>query len=150
MADVLIVFGSTTGNTETTAENIADILKEGGHAVTVLDAGKAEPSGLCAGRDCVLFGCSTWGDDSVVLQDDFASLFDAFDAIGVSGVKAAVFGCGDSGYTYFCGAVDVIYEKLEELGANIIASKLKIDGDPTDSDTGIASWAAEVMAALRA
>jgi flavodoxin short chain len=148
MADILIVYGSTTGNTETVAENIADILKENGHGVSVLDAGKAAPAGLCAGRDCVLFGCSTWGDDSIVLQDDFAALFDAFDAIGASGVKAAVFGCGDSGYTYFCGAVDAVYDKLEELGAQLIAPKLKIDGDPADADGDIAAWTAEVSAAL--
>ncbi|MDR2670030.1 MAG: flavodoxin [Desulfovibrio sp.] len=148
MADVLIVYGSTTGNTETVADNIAEILKGSGHNVTVQDAGKTDPAGLCAGRDCVLFGSSTWGDDSIVLQDDFAVLFEAFDAIGASGVKTAVFGCGDSGYTYFCGAVDSIYDKLEELGAHLIAPKLKIDGDPADADDEIASWTAEVAAAL--
>lgn len=148
MANVLIVYGSTTGNTETVAGELSDIIKGGGHAVTVLDAGNAQASGLCAGRDCVLFGCSTWGDDTIELQDDFVPLFDAFDSIGASGVKVASFGCGDSSYTYYCGAVDAINEKLESLGAHIAAQGLKIDGDPGDASDAIKAWAREVMAAL--
>ncbi|MCC8193695.1 MAG: flavodoxin [Deltaproteobacteria bacterium] len=148
MANVLIVYGSTTGNTESVANDIAGILKGDGNDVTVLDAGRATPAGLCAGRDCVLFGCSTWGDDSVEFQDDFVPLFEAFDSIGVSGVKAAAFGCGDSSYTYFCGAVDSIDEKLKELRAKVIAPGLKIDGDPSEAADDIESWAKEVMAAL--
>jgi flavodoxin short chain len=143
-----MVYGSTTGNTETVADNIAAILKGEGHGVTEQDAGKTDPAGLCAGRDCVLFGCSTWGDDSIVLQDDFAVLFEAFDDIGAAGAKTAVFGCGDTSYTYFCGAVDSIYDRLEELGAHLVAPKLKIDGDPADADDEIASWTAGVAAAL--
>ena len=130
------------------ANDIAGILKGGGHAVTVLDAGKAKPEGLCAGRDCVLFGCSTWGDDTIELQDDFVSLFDSFDAIGASGVKTAAFGCGDTSYTYFCGAVDAINEKLATLGAKNVTDGLKIDGDPADAKSDIEAWAGEVMAAL--
>ncbi|SBW01287.1 Flavodoxin [uncultured delta proteobacterium] len=148
MARVLIVYGSTTGNTESVANDIAGILKGGGNEVAVLDAGKAKPEGLCAGFDCVLFGCSTWGDDSIELQDDFVPLFDAFGTIGASGVKAAAFGCGDTSYTYFCGAVDAITEKLGELGAKIVADGLKIDGDPSDAESDIEAWAKEVMAAL--
>lgn len=148
MANVLIVYGSTTGNTETVANDIAGILKEAGNDVTVLDAAKAQPSGLCASRDCVLFGCSTWGDDTIEFQDDFMPLFEAFDSIGASGVKAAAFGCGDSSYTYYCGAVDSINEKLDELGAKLIAPGLKIDGDPGDASDNIESWAKSVAAAL--
>ena len=148
MANVLIVYGSTTGNTESVANEVAEIIKGGGNDVTVLDAGKASPAGLCAGRDCVLFGCSTWGDDSIEFQDDFIPLFEAFDSIGASGVKVAAFGCGDSSYTYFCGAVDSINEKLGELGAKIVAPGLKIDGDPSDASDDIEAWTNAVMAAL--
>jgi len=148
MANVLIVYGSTTGNTENSANKIAAVLKGAGNNVTLLDAGKAQANGLCAGWDCVLFGCSTWGDETIELQDDFVSLFDEFDCIGASGVKTASFGCGDSSYTYYCGAVDAINEKLEQLGANIIVQGLKIDGDPDDAKDEIEAWAAEVAEAL--
>ncbi len=148
MAKVLVVYGSTTGNTATVAEMIERVLGDGGHAVSLLDAAKAPASGLAAGRDCVLFGCSTWGDDSIELQDDFIPLFEAFGEMGLAGVKTAAFGCGDSSYTYFCGAVDAIEERLRELGADLIAAGLKIDGDPHASGSDIETWAREVMAEL--
>ncbi|MDR2160951.1 MAG: flavodoxin [Desulfovibrio sp.] len=148
MANVLIVYGSTTGNTASVAERIAKILSGEGHTVTVLDVVNAKADNLCNNQDCVIFGCSTWGDMEIELQSDFISLFDSFDRIGVNGCKTACFGCGDSGYTHFCGAVDVIEERLEELGAVNIINKLKIDGDPDASEDEIDAWARSVLAAL--
>lgn len=148
MANVLVVYGSTTGNTESVAASVGRVLENGGHAVTVIDAAKAEPAALCAGRDCVLFGCSTWGHDSIELQDDFVPLFEAFDTMNVSGVKTAAFGCGDTSYEYYCGAVDAINERLEELGADIVADGLKIDGDPGSAKPDIESWANSILAVL--
>lgn len=148
MANVLVVYGSTTGNTETVADMIGKVLSDGGHNVTQLDAAKADPANLCSGRDCVLFGCSTWGQDSIELQDDFVPLYEAFDKIGAKGVKTAAFGCGDTSYEYYCGAVDAINERLEELGASVIAEGLKIDGDPGSAKSEIEAWAKAVMAQL--
>jgi flavodoxin short chain len=148
MANVLIVYGSTTGNTASTATDIAAALRGGGHAVTLLDAAEAKAEGLCRGHDCVLFGCSTWGDADVELQDDFASLFEDFDQIEAKGCKTACFGCGDSSYTHFCGAVEAIAQRLEGLGAVNIAEKLKIDGDPGAASADVSAWAKSVLAAL--
>ena len=148
MANVLVVYGSTTGNTETAASMVEGVLADGGHTVTLLDVAKAKADNLCQGHDCVLFGCSTWGDDSIELQDDFIPLFDAFDSIGAKGVKTASFGCGDTSYTYYCGAVDAIEERLKELGANLVASGLKIDGDPQDAKGEIEAWAKDIMDSL--
>ncbi len=148
MAKALIVYGSTTGNTASVAEMVERILAGAGHGVTLLDAGKAAAGNLCAGYDAVLFGCSTWGDETIELQDDFIPLFDAFDGIGAKGVKTGVFGCGDSSYTYYCGAVDAIEEKLQELGANLIVDGLKIDGDPHAAKGDIEAWAAGVAKSL--
>lgn len=146
MATALIVYGSTTGNTEYVAEVAERILTESGATVTKVDAAKAQAKGLCDGYDLVLFGCSTWGEDSVELQDDFIPLFEEFDSINAKDKKVAVFGCGDSSYTYFCGAVDMIERKLESMGANVIDT-LKIDGDPHADKDEIESWVKQVAAA---
>jgi len=147
MSKVLIVYGSTTGNTEWVAGEVEKQVKAAGNEVDVKSAGRATPDGLCQGYDLVLFGCSTWGQDEIELQDDFIPLFEAFDKIGASGVKTGVFGCGDEDYTYFCGAVDAITEKLESLGAKVVGGKLKINGDPGDSAEAIKTWTAGVLAA---
>ncbi|MDL2317454.1 flavodoxin [Desulfovibrio sp. OttesenSCG-928-A18] len=147
MASALIVYGSTTGNTEYVAGLVERVLADNGACVKKLDASNAQPQNLCEGFDLVLFGCSTWGDDSIELQDDFIPLFEQFDSIGASGKRVAVFGCGDSGYTHFCGAVDAIEEKLESLGAKVVDT-LKIDGDPQPEKEEIEGWAKQLAAGL--
>ena len=148
MASVLIVYGSTTGNTTYVAEMAERILAAAGATVKVVDAADAEPDGLCNGYDAVLFGCSTWGDDEIELQDDFIPLFDSFDSIAAKGKKVAVFGCGDSSYTYFCGAVDSIEQSLNALGATVVTESLKIDGDPHSVKSDIEDWANQVAKSL--
>ena len=135
----LIVYGSTTGNTEFVAGVAERVLSDAGAVVRKMDASDAQPAGLCKEYDLVLFGCSTWGDDSVELQDDFIPLFESFDSIDAKGKTVAVFGCGDSSYTHFCGAVDAIAQRLGELGAEVLDT-LKIDGDPQAEKEEIESW----------
>ena len=64
--------------------------------------------------------------------------------ITLNGRKVAVFGCGDSSYEYFCGAVDAIQEKVEEIGGTLITDALKIDGDLSEAKDEILEWAATV------
>ncbi|SKA72022.1 flavodoxin [Desulfobaculum bizertense] len=138
MSKVLIVYGSTTGNTESVSDVIEKELKQAGHEVDVKNAASVEADGMANGYDSVLLGCSTWGDSDIELQDDFVPLLDDLDKAGLSGKRVAVYGCGDSSYEHFCGAVDVIEEKAESLGADMVAASLKIDGDPEDDD--VLSW----------
>lgn len=149
MASALIVYGSTTGNTEFVADTAERILAGEGYKVSKLNAADASAEGLCDGYDLVLFGCSTWGGDTIVLQDDFSDLFDRFDHINAKGRNTAVFGCGDEGYTFFCGAVDAISEKLADMGATVLDT-LKIDGDPEAELGEIESWAKRVAVAASA
>ena len=146
MANALIVFGSTTGNTEYTAKMIGDSLAKSGMEVTLRDVSTVRADILRGKEDLVLLGSSTWGDDDIELQEDFADFLETLDGLDLVGRKMAVFGCGDSSYAHFCGAVDAIEEKMEELGAKLIISGLKIDGDPDDSQGEILGWAAGVKA----
>ncbi len=142
MGKALIVYGSTTGNTETVASHVGATLQKAGWETVIKSAADVAAPGLATGYDLILLGCSTWGDDDIELQDDFVPLFDELDQAGLSGKKVAVFGCGDSGYTHFCGAVDAIEEKVETLGALLVTGSLKIDGDP-DKNEAI-GWAQTV------
>lgn len=145
---VLIVYGSTTGNTAGIAEALGEQIGRAGHEVTVLNAADAAAEGLCNGYDAALFGCSAWGTDEVEMQDDFNTLFEDFDSIGVSGKKVACFASGDSSFEHFCGAVDVIEDKLAGLGAVIMEEGLKIDGDYSGSKDDVEAWGARIIASL--
>lgn len=148
MAKVLVVYGSTTGNTENTAHMIAKAIAEHNHNIEtrVTDVSSAELGDFSKDYDMFLLGCSTWGDEEIELQEDFADFYENMDGLDLKNKKIAVFGCGDSSYTHFCGAVDALEEKAESLGANRVVSGLKIDGDPEDSENEIVEWAHSMAA----
>ena len=147
---VLIVYGSTTGNTAGIAEALAERMGNAGLDVTVLNAADATAEGLCSGYDAALFGCSAWGTDEVEMQDDFHTLFEDFGAIGVSGKKTACFASGDSSFEHFCGAVDVIEGRLAALGAVIMEEGLKVEGDYAGSRDDVDGWCDRIIADLQA
>ena len=146
--NVLIVYGSETGNTESLAESMGERIRAAGHSVKVLNAADAVAEGLCSGYDAVLFGCSAWGTDEVELQGDFNTLFEEFDSIDVQGKKAACFASGDSSFEHFCGAVDVIGEKLTALGAVIMEDGLRVEGDYSGNKEDVDAWTDRIIAAL--
>ena len=148
MSKVLIVFGSSTGNTESIAQKLEELIAAGGHEVTLLNAADALADNLAEGYDAVLFGCSAWGMEDLEMQDDFASLFEEFDSMKLSGRKVAAFASGDQEYEHFCGAVPAIEERAKELGAVIIADGLKMEGDAGNDPEAVASFAEDVLKQL--
>ena len=103
MSNVLIVYGSTTGNTADIAEYLGGRLRAAGHVADVRDAADVSPDGLCEGRDVALFGCSAWGTDEVELQTDFEPLFEAFDRIGVKASRPRALRAGTAPLSIFVG-----------------------------------------------
>jgi flavodoxin short chain len=148
MAKALIVYGSTTGNTESAARQIGKILTREGVEVRIQDVVKTKVEELGQGVDVTLLGASTWGDSEVEFQEDFATFFEEMDKANLKDKKVAVFGCGDSSYTHFCGAVDQLQEKVEGMGGKVINDPLKIDGDPGDAASDVESWAQEVAGCI--
>lgn len=147
MAKIILVYGSTTGNTEVLSEHVAAGLKQAGADVTVknvIDAGVDE----LIDYDAIVFGCSTWGVGE--LQDDFIDFHDEMDGTFLEGKKAAVFGPGDSdGYPdTFCVAVDILEERLENCGALIVAESFKVDGDIEPAFEDAKTWGLGVAEAL--
>ena len=146
---VLIVYGSTTGNTAGIAEALGEQIGAAGHVVVVKNAADVTAEGLCDGYDAVLFGCSAWGTDEVELQDDFNTLFEEFDSIGAKGKKFACFASGDSSFEHFCGAVDVMEDRLSSLGAVMMEEGLKVEGDCSGSRDDVEAWGSRIIADLQ-
>lgn len=144
MAKALIIYGSTTGNTEIAAVRIGEILQQSGIEVTVKNVIDTEVKEVGDGYDITLLGVSTWGDDSIEFQEDFEPFYERLDEAGIEGKKVALFGCGDSSYEFFCGAVDELEAKMQSLDANIVNTPLRIDGSPDDADADVVEWAGTV------
>ncbi len=145
MSKVLIVYGSSTGNTQSIAEKIGEQIRAAGHEADVKDSANVTPKNLADGYDAALFGCSAWGEEELEMQDDFLPLFEAFDQVGLSNRKVAAFASGDQSYPNFCGAVDAIESRARELGATIIAEGLKMEGDASADPDAVTSFAQAVI-----
>ena len=111
MSKIGIFYGSSGGNTQSVAKNIAK--KLGVDDKDVYDVGKAKASDLSA-YDLLLFGTSTWGLGD--LQDDWESFDGTVASADLSDKKVALFGCGDSS-SYsdtFCDAMGKIYKTVKD------------------------------------
>lgn len=109
-----IVYGSSMGNTENTADLICEKL---GLDADVLDIANTDANTL-NGYDKLICGTSTWNSGD--MQDDWDS-FD-FDSLKLDGKTVAVFGVGDS-QCYsdgFCDGMAKLYDELKNAGANLI------------------------------
>ncbi len=147
MANVVLIYGSTTGNTEALSGHVAAGLKQAGANVTVKNVTDAGVDEL-ADYDAIVFGCSTWGEGE--LQDDFIDFYDGMDGVSLEGKKAAVFGPGDS-EDYpdtFCEAVDILEDALKNSGALIVTESFKVDGDVEPAFGDAEAWGSKVAEAL--
>ena len=117
MQQVGIFYGSTTGNTETSALKIQ---KEfGTDKAQLFDVSEVKASDMEQFTNLV-FGASTWGIGD--LQDDFEAFMSEITEANLTGKKVAIFGLGDQ-YSYsdsFVDAIAQIYEKLNDKGCELI------------------------------
>lgn len=128
---VMIVFASMTGNTEDMADAVAEGIRAEGAEVVLKNVMDANASEL-AGFDAFILGAYTWGDGE--LPDEFLDFYDELDDVELNGVPAAVFGSADSAYPDFGKAVHLLEEKIEEIGAVLVAPGLKVELNPSNDE----------------
>ncbi|MHB0880341.1 flavodoxin [Paenibacillus sp. SEL1] len=131
LGKIMIAYASLTGNTEEIAELIAEGVRQAGHEAELKASYDCSAQELLA-YDGFLLGVYTWGDGE--LPDEFLDFYEELDELDLSGKKTAVFGSGDTSYTQFCGAVDLVEKKVKERGASVIQESLKIEFNPLDDD----------------
>lgn len=157
MAKIVIIYGSTMGNTQSVAEAIESAMSS--HEVELLEVANASKDDF-EKADLLLLGSSTWGAGD--LQDDWECALDTLKEASLSGKKVALFGCGDadSYCDTFADAVGILYETVSEAGANVIGatstegythteSRAEVNGEfvglalsdsSSDNDSRIAAW----------
>jgi flavodoxin I len=116
MGKIGIFYGSSGGNTQNVAKNIAKKLGVGDN--DIYDVCKAKASDL-SGYDVLLFGSSTWGLGD--LQDDWEGFIKTAASADLSNKKIALFGCGDSS-SYcdtYCDAMGKIYQAIRDKASII-------------------------------
>ena len=129
MANVKVIFGSTTGTTESAAAEIAAAF--GVQAINIANASAADFQ-----ADLLILGSSTWGVGE--LQDDWAAKIGLLEHADLKGKLVAVFGLGDqSGFAdTYCDAMGILAQKAKGQGATLV-------GQTSSEGYGHSSSAAE-------
>lgn len=131
MSKVAVVYWSSTGNTESMANAVADGAKEAGAEVTVFETADFEATKVDE-FDAIAFGCPAMGDE-VLEEDEFEPMFDGCkDAL--KDKKIALFGSYGWGDGEWMRNWE---ESCKEAGA-VLATESVICNDMPDDD-GVAN-----------
>lgn len=143
---VLIVFGSSKGRTGRIAEILSEALAEKGLTTVLKNVFEARPEELLDYRYIVL-GSSTYGQGD--LQSDFLDFERGMDDLDLTGIKAAIFGSGNSRYAYYAEAVDILEAKVKIQGARLVLPSFRQDM-MMESPEGeeVFQWAGELADAI--
>jgi len=148
MSSVLIVFGSTGGNTELVCDKVAEVLTNSKHLVTVKRAEQSAISDF-EGFDVLVFASSTYGQG--LLQDYFEPLYFEIKKAGLKGKKCAVIGLGDNKYNveYVVEAAKILENMVKDGGGELIVPSLRVNKTPvTVLNTLINDWAVNLSKAI--
>ncbi len=148
---ILLVYATNSGGTFLSGKIIKEVLQE---TDTVLMKKIEEVEVKEFGNyDLIIFGSPSWdfGKKQGQPHEKFLQFIAENRDKSFSGKKFAVFGCGDSSYTYFCGAVDNLEMFIKELKGELVIDSLKIDGyffDLNKNTKLVDAWAKKLQKAL--
>uniref|UniRef100_A0A486XTR9 Sulfite reductase [NADPH] flavoprotein alpha-component n=1 Tax=Rheinheimera sp. BAL341 TaxID=1708203 RepID=A0A486XTR9_9GAMM len=144
-ASLTILFGSQTGNARHVAEALAKQAQAKGITAKVTDMAEYKTSQL-KNEQYLVIVTSTYGEgeppENAIGLHNF--LFSK-KAPKLNGLKYAVLGLGDTSYEFFCKTAQDFDQRLAELGATPVQSRLDLDVDyQAEAD----SWSNEVVTKL--
>jgi flavodoxin I len=133
MRNIVIIYGSSTGNTKNVAMKIAKKLS--GENVLLKDVTSVDFNDLAEYPNIIL-GTSTWGLGD--LQDDWNDRIQELKSVDLEGKTLAFFGLGDSSSfsDTFADGMGLLYDALEGKGFNL-AGKIPVEGYNFDSSVAV-------------
>lgn len=144
MSKILLLYASTTGNTELITEAIAEQLIFHQHEVQIksFDFDPIDVEEVLH-YDAVLIGTHTWDDGELPYEvEDF---YDDLEDINITGRIFGVFGSADSFYNTYGGAIDLIADHAQSLGAEVLPNRLKIELEPDNEDIILCQQFADIV-----
>ncbi len=131
MAKIGLFYGSDTGNTESVAQRLINVLgKDNIDLIEVTDTNAETVSSY----EKLILATSTWGDGD--LQSDWEDFVDTLDDVDFSGKTVALIGLGDAeGYEdTFCNALSLLHEKVKDA---VLVGQTSTDGYEYEDTTAV-------------
>ncbi len=151
MSKILIAYASNSGSTFQAAEQLGRILGKK-HKITLQKVEDVRLDNV-SNFDGVILGTPSWAEEGYegFPLPAMMKFLRAADGHDFSKLWFAFFGCGDSAYTHFCGAVDIMETFVSKFKSQSLVPPLKIDGyyfDRKNNEAKIESWAKTVLSSL--
>lgn len=133
MGKVLMIYTSQTGNTEMLTDMIAHELQQLSLEVEMktFDLDLIDIEQL-SNYDAVLIGTYTWDDGELPYESE--DFYVDLEGVNLNGQVFGVYGSGDTCYDTFGLAIDLIGDRLKNLGATMVPERLKVDLSPNKED----------------
>lgn len=133
MKRILILYASSTGNTEEIASLLDKSIDRETFEVVLknLEMEEVDATQLTQ-YDGILFGTYTYDDGDLPFETDI--FCDNLAAVDLSGKVVGLFGSGDTAYSLFCQAVDTMKTVFAHAHAEVLETAVKIDLDPYEPE----------------
>lgn len=146
MAKILIIFGSTSGNTELIVDHIAALLRALGHEVE-LKPGETTTfnQDATADHDLTILASPTYGHGA--LQEYMVHINQQVATANNQGHKFAVIGLGDPKYdrNYNIESAIILENSVKKSGGELIIESLKINKSPIPHlKSTVETWVSEL------
>jgi|MDSW01.2.fsa_nt_gb sulfite reductase (NADPH) flavoprotein alpha-component len=145
--EVLILFGTQSGNSEDLASQLAKSAESHNLVPTVQDMEETSVEQM-AQSERILIICSTWGEGE--MPDSAEDLWDSIsagDAPKMENTHFSICALGDTSYEFYCQSGKDWDNRLEELGAKRVFPRQDCD---VDFDEPYAEWAKGALPAISA
>lgn len=146
---ILIVWASRGGNTANLAQRILEVFESQGLPATLAKVTEIDFTQL-ASWSAVIAGSPTYGAGD--LHPDWDRPERLLREVPLSGIPAAVFGCGNPRYVTPYWAVDILENRFRNQGASIVVPSYKADTlagfRVRDADEWIKALAAKLLGLL--
>jgi len=149
MTSIVIVYGSTGGNTEMVAEYVADFLKTKKYKVDVKRAEMSTAKDLLKYDVCIL-ASPTYGHG--LLEGHMAKFAKGIKEVNLKGRPCAVIGLGDPKYErqYHIESAPILEKKLTDAGGKVLLPALRISRTPVMHLKGIIPhWTKQLLTLLK-
>ena len=148
MAKVLIIYGSSSGNTELTCQQVAEVLQKHRHKVILQRVESTDISDLRLGK-VVILAAPTY--EHGVIQHHFFPFLKQLKDTDLKGKPMAVIGLGDDKYDdhYNVESANILEKAIKESHGELICHALRVNKNPiTQLTERITEWAEDLSKLL--
>lgn len=145
MAKILIIFGSTSGNTEMVCHKVAEVLQSNNNDVVLQRVEKSDAKKDPQNYDLCILASPTYGHG--VLEGNFINFREHMRKIDYNKQKFVVIGLGDFKYDedYHLESIKILETAVTESNGQLIADPLRVTKSPLRIiNTLIPKWAESI------